>query len=159
NTTSSISTNNDYTDVVIDNTNPLILYAAVGNGGGSANNGVYKTIDGGLTWAIAGNFPKGNANGRISPAIANSKTSEVAASVSDPATDGLKYLLLTTDSGATWNNLTAVPNYLGGQGSYDNTVAISPTDPNVIFAAGVTNYSASPPFNMVVESRDGGNTW
>jgi photosystem II stability/assembly factor-like uncharacterized protein len=159
NTTTSITTNNDFTDVVMDNTNPLILYAAVGSGGGSANNGVYKTIDGGLTWAIAGNFPKGNANGRISLAIANSMTSEVAASVSDPATDGLKYLLLTTDSGATWTNLTAVPSYLGGQGSYDNTVAISPTNPNIIIAAGVTNYSASPPFNMVVESRDGGNTW
>jgi photosystem II stability/assembly factor-like uncharacterized protein len=163
NTTTSITANADFTDVVMDPTNPLTLYASVGDtgvtGGSPAKNGVYKTTDGGATWSPAGNFPAGVGNGRISLAIGTSDPKALVASVSNPATDGLKYLLETSDAGATWSNLTSVPSYLGSQGSYDNTVAIDPTNANVIFAAGVTNYNNSAPFNMVVESRDGSNTW
>jgi len=157
NTTTAITTNDDFTDVVINPANPLVLYAAVGDGGGSKANGVYKTTDGGKNWAPAGNFPSGVANGRINFAIAASNPSEVVASVSDPANGGLKYLLKTTDAGATWVNQTSAPNYLGGQGSYDNTVAVSPTDPNVIFAAGVIDYGKRA--NEIIESRDGGASW
>src|SRR5262249_19637479 len=60
NTTTSISTNDAYTDVVIDPSNPQVLYAAVGtdvidpntfNSSGTPANGVYKTTNGGQSWA------------------------------------------------------------------------------------------------------------
>lgn len=149
--------NNQWSDLVIDSTTPTTLYAAVGSAFGSANNSVYKTVDGGTSWAVAGNFPTGAANGRIAMSIGKSDPKVIAASVSDPATSGLKYLQLSTDAGATWSNLSSVPNYLGGQGWYDNTVAIDPADPKIIYAAGVINYGTGT--NGAVISRDGGVSW
>jgi photosystem II stability/assembly factor-like uncharacterized protein len=53
-TTSGISTTAAYSDVVIDPTNSQVLYAAVGAPGGDTANGIYKTINGGSSWAVAG---------------------------------------------------------------------------------------------------------
>ena len=163
NTTPAITTTEDYTDLVMDATNPLILYAAVGTAGGSASNGVYKTIDGGTTWAASASW-NGAVNSRISLAIGVSDTKVLVASVANPATGKLKYLQRSTDGGASWSNLTSVLGYLGGpnnndpgQGDYDNTVAIDPTDSKVIFAAGIIAYSINS--NAIVESRDGGTSW
>src|SRR5207302_3071677 len=59
NTTTNISTNDNYTDLVMHPTNDQILYMAVGTPGdgvsttsGSVNNGVYKTTNGGTTWSL-----------------------------------------------------------------------------------------------------------
>ena len=161
-TTGAITTTQDFSDVVVNPTNASIVYAALGTNYGASQNGVYKSTDGGTTWAISGNFPAGIANGRIALAISASNPSEVVASVSNPATGGLLYLLKSTDAGATWVNQTATPDYMGGgngsgQGWYDNTVAISPTDPNVIYAAGVVTYANNS--KGVVASTDGGATW
>ncbi|HEV3205036.1 MAG TPA: hypothetical protein VGY77_11660, partial [Gemmataceae bacterium] len=69
-TTSTISTTAAFTDVEMDPKDPKTLYAAVGSFRGSSVNGVYKTDDGGATWSVAGNFPTGIGDGRISVAIA-----------------------------------------------------------------------------------------
>jgi hypothetical protein len=143
-------------DVVMDPTNPQVLYAADGFFDGSSANAVYKTTDGGASWNVAGNFPKGVANGRIALAISQSNAGEVVASVAATGAGGfgVKYLLKSSDSGATWNNISPPGNYLGQQGWYDNVAAISPTDPNVIFVAGV-GYGS----NHIFETRDGGTSW
>lgn len=157
NTTGSISTTDAFTAVVVDPINPLNLFAAVGTTFGSANNAVYKTTDGGNTWKIAGNFPAGAANGVITLAISATNPKEVVASVSGTNND-LKYLQQTTDAGATWNALASVPDYINVQGFYNNAVAISPTDQNVIFASGTVDY-AKGGVRGIVETRDGGKTW
>jgi len=160
NTTGSLSTNDTYSGVVVDPSNPQVVYAAVGTNFGSAANGVYKSSDGGASWAIAGDFPKGEANGRISLAIAASDPKVIVASVANPA-GGLKYLLRTANSGTTWTALTATPDYMTLQSDYGNVVAISPTDSNVMFAAGIVDYAKSngKDVNGIVETRDGGLTW
>lgn len=163
NTTSAITTTQSWTDVVIDQTNPQNVYASVGTYSGNAANGVYKSTNGGTSWAAAGNFPIGVANGRIAMAISASNPQVLVASVSDPSTYGLKYLEKSSDGGVTWAALTGTPDYLGGantgggQGWYDNTVIINPTNPNVIIAAGVVNYNNGT--NAIVYSRNGGTNW
>ena len=168
--TAGLSTASSDTDLVIDPSNPQTLYAAIGSTAGSAVNGVYKTTNGGASWSLAGNFPVGSSNGRISLAIASSLSSTVYASVAGPTTTNasLKALYKSTDSGATWVAQTSTPDYLGGrngagsaQGWYDNTIAVSPTNANVVFAAGVIYYNPGVYGNIdgIVGSLDGGATW
>src|SRR5437899_3188491 len=67
-----ISATDDFSDLVMDPTNSQILYAAVGTPYGGPANGVYKTTDGGKTWAAAGNFPLGAGDGNVRIALAPS---------------------------------------------------------------------------------------
>src|SRR5205823_857641 len=70
NTTTRISTMEDYSDLLIDPVDPQTLYAAVGTYYGAPANGVYKTTNGGNSWSVAGNFAKGGNDGNIKIAIA-----------------------------------------------------------------------------------------
>src|SRR5262249_6021685 len=169
NTTANISTTAAVSDLEIDPTNPEVLYAAFGAPGGSTVNGVYKSTDGGNTWVAAGNFPSGASDiniGRIEVAVAASAPQTlyavIAASGQNFATNppGQLYRVMkSTDGGASWTNITAgVPgSYLGGYigpepnffGDYDNTLIVSPTDPNVVYAGGVD----------LIRSTNGGVTW
>src|SRR4029077_11924772 len=45
------------------------------------------------------------------------------------------------------------PNYMGTQGWYDSTLAVDPSNANIVYVAGQTNA------NSVLESPDGGATW
>ena len=88
------------------------------------------------------------------------------ASISDNSNTGgtfgaLVGLYKTTDSGATWAQLSGVPNYLGGQGWYDDVVVVSPTDANTVFAGGVVNYGAQDYTQLaaLIGSTDGGATF
>src|SRR5262249_25379889 len=56
-TTILISNLDEYTDLVMDPTDPQKLWAAVGTWTGKSANGVYLTTDGGGKWTAAGNFP------------------------------------------------------------------------------------------------------
>src|SRR5262249_35893589 len=83
------------------------LYAAVGEPGGSASNGVYNTNDGGMSWSPAGDFPIGMDNGRISVAAAPSAPGTLYAAVAGSGKSGSSFgrlyrLMKTTDGGATW---------------------------------------------------------
>ncbi len=162
NTTSVISTTDTWSDLVINPTNPLNLFAAVGTSTGAAANGVYETVNGGQTWAPAGNFLMGAANGaadgRIALAISASNPLEVLASVANPGSGSasLKALELSTDGGATWTSLSGVPNFLGVKGDVSNVVAIDPSNPNVLYGAGTGDSSQ---LNRVIESTDAGATW
>src|SRR5207247_1454758 len=134
-----ISTSPNFSDLVMDPTNSQVLYCAVGKYSGDAANGVYKTTDGGANWAAAGNFitPVGGSIGRIALAISPSSPNILYAAVTNSATYAVQKIVYTTDSGATWNAVASQPsNYMGGQGWYDTTLAVDPTDPNTIYAAG-----------------------
>jgi Sortilin, neurotensin receptor 3, len=68
NTTANISALAAFSDLVMDPANPQVLYAAVGEPGvtdARAANSVYKTTNGGATWARAGNFPLGTTNSQL----------------------------------------------------------------------------------------------
>lgn len=153
------------TDLVIDPGNTQVLYVAVGDPfTTSATNGVYKSTDGGATWVQSAAFRAAAADlvGRISLGIGSSAgpgvPNTVYASVSASDTLGLLYVRKTTDGGATWTTPGTAPNYLGGQGWYDNTIAVDPLDANLVYAAGVINYGGATG-NGIIASPDGGVNW
>src|SRR5207248_1505994 len=108
-----------------------VIYAAIGTYFGDAANGVYKSSDGGTTWAAAGNFPIGASSGRIALAISASSAGTLYAARQNPSNYSILSIYKTTNNGTTWAATSATPgNYLGGQGWYDNVIAVDPSDPN-----------------------------
>jgi hypothetical protein len=154
-TTTAISTTEAFSDVEMDPTDPQTLYAAVGSFRGSAVNGVYKTTDGGATWAVAGSFPTGLTEGRITIAIAPADPQMVYALVSASGQGGttlgrLTAVMKSTDGGTTWAALPNPPD-LGSNGWYGLPLAVDPSNVNTVYAAEGGD--------RIVESVDGGLTW
>jgi photosystem II stability/assembly factor-like uncharacterized protein len=121
------------------------------------SNGIYESTDDGATWTqLAGGLPTVGFQ-RINLGISDGNPNVVYASFINPA-GGLFGMYTTTDGGTTWTRLSATPNYTCTQGWYDDTVAVSPTDPNTVIAGGVFPYGGSPNCGIVM-STDGGATW
>src|SRR5262249_47752676 len=144
--------------------NPLNLYAAIGTTPGSAKNGVYVTSNGGATWKLAGNFPAGTANGRIALGISTSnQPATIYAAITNPTTGAVASIQKSIDGGVTWAvpYTTAPANYLGNFGYYDTYLAVSPTNPSILIAAGSFASTAANgnPLNSVIVSTNGGSTF
>jgi photosystem II stability/assembly factor-like uncharacterized protein len=155
NTTAAISTTQSFTDVEIDPTNPQILFAAVGSFRGSAVNGVYKSTDGGDTWSVAGNFPQGTRDGRITVAIAPSDPQVLYAAIAGSGQGGTQLgqvmpIKKSIDGGNTWFDFQNRPP-LDSQGWYGLPLAVDPSDPNTVYAsAGGLD---------IIESTNSGVSW
>ena len=141
-------------DLAMDPADPQHLFAAVGTPAGSLANGVYQTFDGGASWVPAGNFPTGGSDtnlGRIVLAVSPSSPQIVFAAVAHSGANATLYhIYRTTDGGNTWTALANVPNYMGPYGDYNTSLAVDPTDPNVVFAGGQTSQ---------IRTLNGGSTW
>ncbi|HET9425503.1 MAG TPA: hypothetical protein VFO55_09040 [Gemmatimonadaceae bacterium] len=143
------------TDIVADTTNAGVYYAAQGDLGGPARNGVFKTTDGGATWTKVWQ-PATNA-GRINLAISASSPSTVYAAVEDAhdggSTDGaLQGIYVTTDGGLTWTQRLTSPQTMCGSGRqcwYDMVIAVDPVSPSTVYFGGVSLF----------KSTDGGSTF
>ena len=146
------------TSVLFDPTNGKIAYAALGNVNGNAINGVYRSSDAGQTWTLlsgsgANALPSVNV-GRIEVAISPSTPTTLYAGIQNSSTTAFGDLLgiyKSTDSGATWNNLSA-PDICASvaQCWYDMTIRVHPTNPDLVFAAGSLS---------IMRTMDGGATW
>ncbi|MBI4409928.1 MAG: Ig-like domain-containing protein [Gemmatimonadetes bacterium] len=142
------------TDLVMDPTNRLVLYAALGNPFGGSGNGVYKTTDAGLTWTqLSVGFPASNV-GRINLALARSAPAVLHAAVQDAfdgvgSDGGFLGLWKTTDGGASWSQAPASGASCAPQCWYDMFVAVHPNDPNTVYFGGVSLF----------KSTDGGNSF
>jgi photosystem II stability/assembly factor-like uncharacterized protein len=136
-------------------TNPDIIYSATMSRGGS--NSVYKSTNNGLTW-------------RQIKLVGNARRTEIA--VTNAAPDNL-YLIsagqsrqfntfeVSEDKGENWQTRAtqaSAGNLLGwrdgddlnkGQGSYDLSIAVNPTDKNDIYIGGVN----------IWHSINGGSNW
>ena len=152
------------TGVVFDPSNGNNVYAALGAIGGNANNGVYKSTDAGATFTkLAGGLPTSGI-GRIELAIAPSSPATVYASIAD-GTNGSSTLLglfKTMDGGTSWTQVTngATFDYCGTQCFYSHTIAVSPVNPNLVFAGGSGGTGAGVSITQTVfRSNDGGMNW
>lgn len=133
--------NTGVTDVVIDPSNPDIMYAATWqrrrhfytliNGG--PESAIYKSVDGGNNWTrLRGGLPPGDL-GRIGISISPANTNVVYATVE--ASGNLSGIFRSNDRGATWERTS--PSI--AQGMYYGQIVADPKNvdrvyiPNVVF--------------------------
>ena len=160
NTTTSISTSEAYSDVVIDPSDPNVVYMAIGSLYGSAVNGVYESVNGGGSWSLLSGVPTGMNDGRISIAIAPSDPSVLYVCIARTNIGnigwGLYAFLRSDDGGSDWTDLTSgTPNFMGSQGFYDQSLAVDPTNPARVYVGG----QVQPTNDAVFESTNYGVTW
>ena len=141
------------TGIVVDPTQPLTIYLAAAGGG------VWKTVDGGVTWAATTDNELSLAIGALAMAPSDRNrlyagtgegnifflVQNFALSASNEDYHGVG-VLRTSDGGATWTLVGSVD--LAGAAFY--RIAVHPTDPDVLF--GATSVG-------LMRSQDGGTTW
>ncbi len=170
NATTAIDSSRPWSDVVVDPNSTNIIYAAHGNiFSGDANNGVYRSTDGGLTWSLLTNAPNGTGIGRIALTVAPSANAMnhhvlyVAIAYPLPTSSVLQYMMRSDNADAatpTFTDLTAgTPNFggSGGQGWYDWIIAVDPANSANIYCAGALDYNTNS--HHVIRSTDSGATW
>ncbi|MGH7176159.1 MAG: choice-of-anchor Q domain-containing protein [Tepidisphaeraceae bacterium] len=162
NTTTGISTTAAFSDLVMDPTNPLVLYAAVGDPDGDAANGLYKSTNGGTSWSPLATFPNQNDSrlGRIGLALAPSSTlvlyAWVAASGQSGTSVGNDFQFSrTADGGTTWT-ARALPG-TGVALDYNMALAVDPANANIVYVAG--QGSGAPSNSSVRKSTNGATSW
>jgi photosystem II stability/assembly factor-like uncharacterized protein len=147
-------------DLVRDPATPQTLYAASWCASGGCAHGparILKSTDDGATWVekSAGIAFDGNAGeARASLAISRSNPSVLYAA---RAAGGVSHVYRTGDGAGSWTELVAVSSnpdasirgYMGAQSWYDNVLAVSPADPDTVFAAGI----------YTIRSTDGGRSF
>lgn len=143
----------DATDLAMDPSNPATMYAAIGRIFGDPGNGIYKTSNRGATWTrLAGGLPTANI-GRISIAVAPGDPNRLYALItaaSDPVGGGASVLggYRSDNAGATWTAIP-VPSIQSTYGWFLSVVAVSPTNPDIVFMGGLS----------LVRSDTAGATW
>lgn len=138
-------------DIILDPRNPDVLYASafqrrrhvftwVGGGPGST---IYKTRDGGKTWAKSANgLPSGDI-GRIGLGISPANPEYLYAIVE--ATAGEGGFFKSTDRGASWEKQSGYTS----SGNYYCEIVCHPTDPNIVYSMDT----------YMQFTRDGGKTF
>jgi photosystem II stability/assembly factor-like uncharacterized protein len=142
------------TQFVADANSPQTIYVAFGN---FSRDGIYKTTTGGATsgsWTkLTTGFPTTGYN-RISMGISRSNPQVLYAVLTDSATYETYAIEKSTNGGANWTAVTVPTDagggtHLGGQGWYNNVVAVHPTNPNTVYIGGIN----------IFRSTDAGATW
>ena len=149
--------------ITLDPGNPLVVWVGTGENNAqrsvSYGDGVYKSIDGGRTWANLG-LKDSEHIGRIAIDPRDSDTVYVAAQGSLWSSGGDRGLYKTTDGGKTWKAVLAISKDTGV-----TDVVLDPRDPDVLYAAawqrrrhawGTVNGG---PESALYKSEDGGATW
>lgn len=139
-------------DLVVDPQNPMNVYAgmyqrqrrAFGFNGGGPGSGLYKSTDGGTTWAEMTNGIPAGDKGRIGLAISASNPRVVMALV-ETADRNTQGTYRSEDGGATWNRMSGN----NGRPMYYSHIYVDPTNDMRIYTM-ATNAAVS---------EDGGRTF
>ncbi len=139
------------TAVIFDVKNPSIAYAGIGGYYATLTGTVYRSTDAGATWnSISGSgtgaLPAPSAV--IRTALAEDANGKLYAAVANSQYTAPGLLYATTNSGTSWTKLSS-PSASDGLDWYRNAIAVSPTNPQVLYASGASLY----------QSMDGGQTW
>ncbi|MBF0343810.1 MAG: VCBS repeat-containing protein [Nitrospirae bacterium] len=127
-------------DVRFDPNNPNNAVAAMREYSASVwQTSIIRSTDGGQTWNKVLSFS--NSSRRIELAYAPSNSQILYAS-RDNASSGSGQVYKSTDGGANWN-LMSTPGHLATQGWYDNTIWVSPTDPDLVVIGGIDLYRST----------------
>jgi photosystem II stability/assembly factor-like uncharacterized protein len=161
------------TDIVRHPTKPDVLYATTWDGeqwcartGGCRTSSarVLKSTDDGLTWTEkSSGIPLSTSSTLVDRmSIAMSQTDPTVMYLATAFFDGstnifTSHIFKTTDGGESWTDLPGVAQssnsnisqFMARQVWYNNTIVVSPTDPNVAIAGGT----------LYVRTTDGGNNW
>ncbi|MCX6159035.1 MAG: T9SS type A sorting domain-containing protein [Ignavibacteriota bacterium] len=130
-------------DFAVNPQNNQVIYRSL------RNNGIYKSTDGGTSWAKLTAAPLPTTNvGRVSISIAASSPNTVYFNIARQDNDNTLSIYKTTDAGVTFTNVYSTE-FMNGQGSYNNTISVCPTNPNLVLAGGVT----------LLRTSNGGTTW
>ncbi len=149
--TKNISANTGFTELVMDPSNPDVLYAAslererreYGFLPGGSETAIFKTRDAGKTWTqLAGGLPTGEL-GRIGLTVCRSKASTLYSVIH--AKGPANGIYRSDDTGNTWRLINGV----NGTAWYYSQVRCDPSDPEHIVSLSATSR----------ESFDGGKTW
>jgi photosystem II stability/assembly factor-like uncharacterized protein len=134
------------TDIEMDPTNALTLYAAI------FGEGIFKTTDGGRSWRkLTNGLPTSDFN-RPEIGISRSAPNVLYTAFGDRNTGDLLGFFKTTDFGQTWRQINRPPNSQFGnvcQCFYDNIFTIDPQNPDIVYYGGVALY----------RSTNGGRNW
>ncbi len=149
--------------VTIDPSRPEIVWVGTGENVGGRHvgygDGVYRSVDGGVTWEKMG-LEDSEHIGNIVVHPEDSNTVYVAAQGPLWSAGGDRGLFKTTDGGATWEKLLGDEEYTGV-----NEVHMDPRDPDVLYASThqrlrtVAALINGGPGSGIHKSTDGGKTW
>ena len=150
-------------DIAIAPSNPQVIYAGTGEEDSrnsiSPGGGVYKSVDGGRTWALAG-LERTEAIGRVLVHPTNENVAWVAALGHIWNTNPERGLYKTVDGGKSWRLVKFVSDKAGFV-----DLAMDPRNPDVLWAAswerlrGPYFLRSGGPGSALWKSTDGGETW
>ncbi|MBD3868228.1 MAG: glycosyl hydrolase [Acidobacteria bacterium] len=150
-------------DVTLDPNDPLVVWVGTGENNSQRSvgygDGVYKSVDGGKTWAHMG-LKDSEHIGNIVVDPRNSDRVFVAAHGPLWRSGGDRGLYLTEDGGKTWTNALAISEHTG-----INEVVIDPRNPDVMYASSyqrrrhVWVLINGGPEGALYKSKDGGKSW
>ena len=150
-------------DLALAPSNPSILYVGTGEANNrqssSWGNGVYKSMDAGVTWTHLG-LAETHHIGRIVVHPTNPDIVYVAALGDLWGPNKERGIYKSTDGGATWTQTLAIDENTGA-----SDVAIDPQSPNILYAAAyerrrtVFGYDGGGPHGGLYRSTDGGSHW
>jgi photosystem II stability/assembly factor-like uncharacterized protein len=149
--------------IAVSQTDPNVVWIGTGEANSvrssSWGNGVYRSLDGGRTWAHKG-LDKSQHVGRVVIHPSDPNTVYVAALGALWAPNEERGLYKTTDGGTTWTQVLRVSQYTGVV-----DVAMDPRDPDVLYAASFQrerryySFLGGGPESAIFKSVDAGATW
>ncbi len=150
-------------DVTIDPSNSNIIWVGTGeNSGGrhiSFGDGVYRSLDGGLTWKNMG-LSQSEHISDISGHPTDSTTVWVSSQGPHWSKGGQRGLFKTTDGGETWDNVLKTDEWTGV-----TSLVIDSRNPDKLYAATWQRQRTLPAFvgtgpgSAIYTTEDGGQTW